>query len=428
MHRQQERFQRLDRDAMLRVLGENRGSLEGIVLHLAWKAGLSRDEIRQLTWTDISFSDNRIILPGRAIPMDEDTRQVLEERYDFRGRVSPYVVISERHRTQILPESVSRMARTALDRGGLTGVSLTDLRRDYIIRQLEEHGWPYAARVSGVAPATLYAKFAPYMPPAKASGEERTEEGAIDEFLMWKILQTEGSSSAGVALWLTWKLGLQVQEILELTWDQVDFEKSVLRLADRVIPLGSTARRLLLETRERNRDGGDPHVLLTPNSHKPYDRVWLSKLVRTALIRGGIENATLRDVGVEARHREDDGLLLRYAAEKGSITKREVMDILGLQKVAAYERLRRLTERKKLVRVGSKYYLTGTVVPPASQYEVLREYLEKAEGAYRQDLARLLHVEPRQCSVILKHLVEEGKLVQHGQQYYLPSNDAAVST
>lgn len=428
MQREQERFQRPDREALLRVLAANRSNLEGIVLRLAWKMGLSRDEIRQLTWTDISFPGSQIILPDRVIPMDEDTRQVLEERYEFRGRVSPYVVISERHRTQVLPESISRMARTALNKGGLPDVSLTDLRRDYIISQLEEHDWPYVARVSGVAPATLYAKFSSYMAPAKsAAAEERAADRPIDEFLMWKVLQAEGSSPAGVALWLTWKMGLQANEILSLTWDQVDLEKNMLHLKDRSIPLGNTARRLLLEVQTQNRDTDDPHVLLTPNSRKPFDRVWLSKLVRTALIRGGIENATLRDIGVEARHKEDDDLLLQYAAEKGSVTKREVMGLLGLQSVAAYERLRRLTERKKLVRIGAKYYLTGTVVPPEDQYEVLRRYLEKAEGAYRQELARLLHVEARQCSVILKRLVEEGKLVQHGQQYYLPQAEAAVS-
>lgn len=430
----EENFQRLDREAMLRILAHNRDNLEGIVLRLAWSVGLSRDEIRRLTWTDVSFLTGQLILPDRVIPMDEDTRETLEARYHFRGRVSPYVVISERHRTQILPESVSRMARVALDRGGLRGVSLSDLRRDFIIRQLEEHDWPYVARVSGVAPATLYAKFAPYMTAAKevAKGsktEEKPVSGQpIDEFLMWKVFQTEGSSPVGLALWLTWNMGLQAGEILALTWDQVDFENNVLHLPDHALVLGSTARRLLLEIQEQNRDTSDPHVLLTPNSRKPFDRVWLSKLVRTALIRGGIENVTLRDIGVEARHREEDDRLLRYAEEKGSITKREVMDLLGLQKVAAYERLRRLTERRKLVRVGAKYYLTGTVVPPEEQYQVLREYLEKAGGAYRQELARLLRVEARQCTVVLKHLVEEGKLVQEGQQYYLPPTRESISS
>lgn len=425
MSREQKDFQRPDREKLLRILADNRDNLEGIVLRLAWKMGLSREEIRRLAWSDISFSDSQLILRDRTIPMDKDTRQVLEARYDFRGQVSPYVVISERRRTQILPESISRMARVALDKGGLPDISLTDLRRDFIICQLEAHGWPYTARISGIAPATLYAKFSAYMPPAKAA-EPQSEEPSVDEFLMWRVLQAEGSSPVGLALWMTWKMGLQANEILSLTWEQVDFETNELHLADRCVPLGNTGRRLLLDTQAQNSGAADPHVLLTPNSRKPFDRVWLSKSVRSALIRGGMENATLRDIGVEARHKEDDEILIRYAVEKGSITKREVMAVLGLQKVAAYERLRRLTEQKRLVRVGAKYYVTGTVVPPEKQYEVLREYLEKAEGAYRQELAKLLHVEPRQCTVILKHLVEEGKLVQHGQQYYLPQVEMAT--
>jgi integrase len=248
--------------------------LEGIVLRLAWKIGLTRDEIRKLAWRDVSFTDGQIILPDRAIPMDEDTRSALEERYCFRGSVSPYVVISERHRTQILPESISRLARQALDKGGLSGVSLADLRRDFNIRQLQEHGWPYADRVSGVAPATLYAKSAPYMTAAKAPS---TEEQPVDESFMWRVLQSEGSSLVGLALWMTWKLGLRAGELLALTWDQVDLEKNELRLPDQRVSLGTTARRMLLDVRQQNKDDEDPHVLLTPNSRKPFDRAWLSK-------------------------------------------------------------------------------------------------------------------------------------------------------
>ena len=37
---------------------------------------------------------------------------------------------------------------------------------------------------------------------------------------------------------------------------------------------------------------------------------------------------------------------------------------LGVTPAAAYAALSRLTEQEKLVRVGGKYYLAGTVVPP----------------------------------------------------------------
>lgn len=415
---------RPDKAAMARILADNQSNMEGIVLRLAWKQGLTREEIRQLTWNDISFSSGQIILEDRLIPLDGETQACLQARYDFRGSVSPFVVISERCRKQMLPESISRIARNALDQGGQTGISLADLRRDFIICQLEEHDWPYVARVSGVSAPTLYSKFSAYMSPKRnVAAEEKAPLPQVDEFRLWKVLQAEGGSPVGLTLWLAWKMGIPVRDIVSLTWDQIDFEKDLIRLEDRDVPFNSTVRRLLKETWEANRDIPDSHVLLTPNSKRPMDQPRLSKLVRTALIRGGLEDVTLRDLNREEKHEREDGLLLRYAAEKGSITRREVMDMLGLQKVSAYERLRRLTEQRKLVRVGSKYYLTGTVVPPEEQYEVVRRHLEQVDGAYRQELAELLHVEARQCTLILKHMVEEGKLIQIGQRYFLPSEE-----
>ena len=96
------------------------------------------------------------------------------------------------------------------------------------------------------------------------------------------------------------------------------------------------------------------------------------------------------------------------------------MNLLGLSKTAAYACLRRLTERKKLVRVGGKYYLPGDVVPPEKHLETIRAYLEKAGFAYRQDIAELLHIQRKQCALILRHMVERGELKQSGQKYYLP--------
>lgn len=45
-------------DAMGRILDQ--AGPEGIVLRLAWQAGLSRDEISALTWDQVSFLDSRL--------------------------------------------------------------------------------------------------------------------------------------------------------------------------------------------------------------------------------------------------------------------------------------------------------------------------------------------------------------------------------
>ena len=140
---------------------------------------------------------------------------------------------------------------------------------------------------------------------------------------------------------------------------------------------------------------------------------WSKNTVITMLSRLEGKGAVYYEEGVRAKQYHP------------AVTRREAMDILGLQKVASYERLRRLTEQRKLVRVGSKYYLTGTVVPPEEQYEVIRKHLERVDGAYRQELAELLHVKARQCTLILKHMVEDGKLIQIGQRYFLPSEEPA---
>ena len=415
---------RPDEAAMRRILERERTGPEGVVLRLAWLEGLSREEIAALTWDQVSFLDDRLELPDRMVPLAPELRTYLWRLHEAHAELSPHVVLSSRAKTPLKPESISRLARLALDREGQTAVRLMDLRHDWIIRQLADKDWPTVARISGVEVPALQARFAAWVPEKKNtawSGREPMPQ--VDEFKLWKVLQAERDTPAGLALWLAWQMGLQAQEIVALTWDQVDFDKGIIRLEDRAVPFGSTVRRLLRETWESSRDIPDSHVLLTPNSKKPMDQPRLSKLVRTALIRGGLEDVTLRDLNREEKHEREDGLLLRYAAEKGAITRREVMDMLGLQKVSAYERLRRLTEQRKLVRVGSKYYLTGTVVPPEEQYEVVRRHLEQVDGAYRQELAELLHVEARQCTLILKHMVEEGKLVQLGQRYFLPSEE-----
>ena len=55
--------------------------------------------------------------------------------------------------------------------------------------------------------------------------------------LLEATLQKEGYRMAAVAVHLAWQLGLLRQEIHDLTWEQVDFASSVVRLPDREIPM-----------------------------------------------------------------------------------------------------------------------------------------------------------------------------------------------
>ncbi|MDY3282582.1 DNA glycosylase AlkZ-like family protein [Dysosmobacter sp.] len=409
---------RPEEQAMAAVLAANQGNAAGMILRLAFLQGLQREEITFLTWDRVSFLDGVLRLPDREVPMDGAFRAYLEPRRAEGVLLSPYVVVSERYRRRMQPEAVSRVARRELDRAGLTKVRLVDLRNEYIIRQLADHDCGYVSRVSGVEIRSLQLHFGPYIAAGSGKARREGEAAEIDEFRLWKILQAERDTPAGLALWLTWQMGLSGSEIVSLRWEQVDMGANVIRLPDREVPLTSAVSRML-ESR-RQRDGGTGNVLLSERARKPVDMARLSRMVRSALIRGGMENLTLKDLQRDALRVHEERLVLEEIRRRGAVSRREAAELLGVTPRVAYTRLRRLTETKKLVLIGAKYYAAGDVVPPERHEAVIREYLVGAGFAYRQDVARLLGIGERQCSLILKRMVTAGELVRRGQKYCLP--------
>ncbi len=404
--------------AMRRLLARNPDNAAGAILRLAWLQGLLREEITTLTWDQVSFLDHKILLPGRAAPMEEEMEEYLRQMYARWSRVSEYVVFSKRFGKPMQPQAISRAARRELDSEGQTAVRLIDLRHDYIIRQLQTRTAAYVAQITGMEVRTLQLHFSEHMEADRRPTLRQPRQPApVDEFRLWKILQAEKDTAAGLALWLAWQMGLSGGEIVALTWDQVDFAAGVLRLESREVHLSSTVRQLLLDRRERG--GENLHVLLSDSAGRPLDVPRLSRIVRTALIRGGMDQVTLRDLYRSAGRSGAEAELLELVRQKGAVSRGDAMEALGVTSAAAYGLLRRMTDERRLVRVGGKYYLPGTVVPPEEQPAAIREYLGKVGFAYRQDIAGVLRVGSKQCGVILKHLVEAGELVQVRQKYYL---------
>lgn len=169
----------------MRTLLERESDPEGVIVRLAWLAGLSRDEIAALCWEQVSFMDERLELPDRTIPMTEQLRGYLWRLYQNRKSESPYVVVSERYGDRMQPESISRLARQALDRSGQKDVRLMDLRHDWIIHQLETEDWPTVARLSGVEVPALQARFSRFVTREKPQSKP-ADEGRVDEFKLWK--------------------------------------------------------------------------------------------------------------------------------------------------------------------------------------------------------------------------------------------------
>ena len=327
-------FKRPDATAMERVLARHPADPEGAVLRLAWQAGLSREEIAGLTWPQVDLTDSVLYLSDRTVPLEGDTLNCLRRRHERYAAVSDHVVISDRYKRPMPPESVSRLARNALDAEDLR-VSLKDLRQDFVIRQLETHDWPYAARVSGMAVSTLRGAFSQYFRPKEEKRPEPPGNIQEREYLLWRILQQEGGSLVGMALWMSWKLNMQPGEILELTWPQVDFDRDVITLPDREIPMGSRLSRQLRDAWDHRRDPAQPRIMLAPATGRPMDLARLSTITRTALIHGGLEDISLGDLCRWSRRDDRRRALLAALKETGSLTREEVMTRLGITKNAA---------------------------------------------------------------------------------------------
>ena len=415
----QKEFTRPDELAVQRVVSLYKGYHVEVIIRLAWNLGLFRDEMYNLKWSDISFEEKTVQLPDRTVPMDDEVAECLERRAKTKhGQMLEYVVTSDRGYTHLAPQSISRVAKDALNKGGLKGITLLDLRHDYIIRQLEQHDWPYVSRITGIAVATLYACYSEHYTNGRGVPPAQNTTSAVDEDKLLTIIEAEGTSAEGLALWMTWKLGMQMQESRNLTWNQVDLKRNRIRLPDREIEIGEAFAKRLRILKDSRSETADPHVLLTPRSQKPFDDARLSRCIRTVLIRGGMENVQFKSLLLDDKA-ETDELILRRAAETGSVTRKDVEQLCDLSQVQAHAWLERLIKKGKLVRVGAKCYLAGTVVAPEEQYEVLKAHLETVGVAFRAELAELLRIEGRQCHVVLRKLVEEGKLVRKGQMYSL---------
>jgi len=202
-------------------------------------------------------------------------------------------------------------------------------------------------------------------------------------------------------------------------------EAGVLRLREREVPMTRVVRAILQERWEA-RPSETSHVLLTENSRKPMDSAYLSKRMRTVLIRGGVEDVTIRNIRKTTERDVEKMRILSLAESKTGLVRKDVMEALRISASAAHDRLKELVEEKSLVQVYSKYYLPRKVLPLEQQEEAVRAYLQEHQRAMLDDLVLLLHLERRQCTRILNRMTEEGKLRRDGKYFCLPEISRAV--
>ena len=258
-----EELKKPDEAAMFRILARHPYSPEGVILRLAWQEGLSRKELNELTWDQVDLDGGSILLPDRTVPLEPSVADCLRERYARYRKLSNRVLIADRGKKPMTPENVSRLAKIALDSEG-QDVSLKDLRRDWIVRQIKASGWACAARVSGMAVGSLRGIFPAALWEDAPQPDVPQTGGDDTEYSLWRIVQQEGSSTAGLAIWMCWKLQMQPGEILSLTWDQIDLQTGLIRFPDHDVDMGARTQRLLSDVRARQKDAPTNRVFIAP--------------------------------------------------------------------------------------------------------------------------------------------------------------------
>ena len=387
----------LDAGRMAEVFAAAEPPVETI-LRLARQAGLRRREIQTLTWGQVDLVEWKLCLPDRTVPMELDRAMHLLPLGEGKAP-GDSVAASRRSGEALTAQTISHLARAALTAAGEAEVCLADLRNAYAAERLNAgEDWQSVSRLTGMSAAALRALGGEVTTRSRRAAPPAVKSAAIEE-----LIRAEGTSPAGIAIALAWRRGLGLEEIAALRWSGVE----------EIAPDADT-RQLLASLRPE----GDGFVLST-RTGKPYDLSRLSRLVRAALVRHGLDDVTLRDLR-NLRGTEDvEAVLLHLAADREGVSLRQAQETLGGADTALRRSFKRLTDQGKLVRVGLRYYLPAAVVPPQEQEAAVLDHLRREGFAYRQDIARLLRISPAQCRGVLGRLTAAGKIRQENQRYTL---------
>ena len=423
-------FHRPSTDAVEAAIRRNHWNAAGLVLQLAWKAGLGREEISALTWDQVDLEGSVLRLPDREVPLSEETVKALEYWKKRYGDASGHVAVSTRSKLPLSKPSMSVMTRRALDEVGQESVQLKDLRLDYIFRQIEANGLPYALQVSGVTLTTyknslsrvfLDAGIQIQKPTGKNDKQPASLSPSETNERLQSILRQDQDSPAGIALWLIYQMGLQIQEILQLTWDNVDFEAGTLLAHDEFLAMPPDIVHILHAEHDRRMPDDDPHVILTVCSRKPPAPERLGIMIHEVLIRGGLGDMTASDVYLRKLREADWSILKAWVDEHGYIMPADAEKLLGIRNSAAWLRLNSLTQMGYLSHIGRKYYSAEKAPSSDKLKEAIYQLIRQSGPISCKVAMEQLGVPQRQIGYILRNMVKSGELSSpsHGK-YALP--------
>lgn len=360
------------------LLETHKHSPTAMILSLAWHAGLTRQEIQQLQWAQVSLSQWRLILPSRTVSFAKDLALRLSQCADQTGHVV------QGRQGAMRPQSISRLAHSALEDAGLH-LRLCDLRHDYILRQLTLRPWVDVAQELNMSLRDL----------RKAYGKQLTAPPPLPETMVAKdsAIQSLPLTLGALAVTLAYYHGYSSQQLRTLQWQTLpplpQMDTTTLRPSDEdglVFPMTASA---------------------------------LSHLAQQTLHAHGLLGVSLQSLAGQYRRRAPLNTILSHLETHQSLTCGQVQTLLNLPKSPTYRLLQGCVGDGALVQVGEQYY-SAQQVPPLGDHQPLVLSLVHRRGAvYVEDVEQLLHIQTKHCQRLLKTMVSNGQLVRFGTRYQL---------
>ena len=414
----------LYKDLLSRLLSDHPGDTQGLLLRLAWSAGLSRNEIVDLTWDQVDRAF--IHLPDRDVPLEPEIASFMERwREICSGFSTKHVAVSMRSRRAMSGSSISQMVRRTLDPMGLSDVTLVDLRQDYISRQLAQHEWQYALRITGL-PVSTYFRTSSLNRIGREEEDDREEEPGSGgtalqgnqlspetERSLVELMQRPENGTRAIALALSYYARMPVREMVALTWDRVDFDTGLLSCADGPVRTDRPLSDLLRAEYGTRRAGDDPHVFLTERTRRPMDETWLTTIVRDFLIRNGIGSVTLHTVRCHAENRQIQDRIMGILHDEPYLTVALVADRMGISQSMAYRHVSNMVQNGKLGRINSRYFSADEIIPESGRREKILEYLRTRGPTRSATLAEYLHIGHRLTARILREMINDSLVSLH---------------
>ena len=404
-------FHQPDAEAVWGQIKRNSYELSTLVILLAWREGLGRQEIRNLRWDQIDYDAGCIRLEDRNIPLEKEVAQFLQQWRTLLGRNNDveYVASSLSRKERVALQHLSKVARIGLDEAGQNEVRLVDLRHDFVQRMRQQYDYLDAMRISGESFSTYRTKYRGDrihgLPTLSLEEENQGEDDRLQH-----LLEKNRSGAAGVGLWLSQRAGLKHDDIISLTWNQIDLENGVIRLKNGDVQIDDELVSILNAEKNARTIEDDQHVILTPKSRKPMDAKRFSAVTRDLLMRAGLAGVRsnhLRDRIIQQKNRAQ---IVQLATEKGGVTRADVEQALDVDKRILKRCLVELTDTGELVRTSQGYFPPSVAVPQDQWTEAIRKVIEERGMATVEDIADFLHTGKYSARRQLKYMCETGCL------------------